>query len=184
VALVVVGLAMLVLGSEWLVNGAVAFAETLGVSELIIGLTIVAAGTSLPEVATSVLASLRGERDIAVGNVVGSNIFNLLSVMGLTALVAPAAIPVPDAALAFDIPVMLAALLACLPIFFTGYMIARWEGMLFLGYYVAYTLYLILNATHHAALPIFNAVMLLFVLPLTAITLLVLAVRAWRAPRS
>jgi cation:H+ antiporter len=184
VALVVVGLAMLVLGSEWLVNGAVAFAETLGVSELIIGLTIVAAGTSLPEVATSVLASLRGERDIAVGNVVGSNIFNLLSVMGLTALVAPAAIPVPAAALAFDIPVMLAALLACLPIFFTGYMIARWEGMLFLGYYVAYTLYLILNATHHAALPIFNAVMLLFVLPLTAITLLVLAVRAWRTSRS
>jgi cation:H+ antiporter len=184
VALVVVGLAMLVLGSEWLVNGAVAFAETLGVSELIIGLTIVAAGTSLPEVATSVLASLRGERDIAVGNVVGSNIFNLLSVLGLTALVAPAAIPVPAAALAFDIPVMLAALLACLPIFFTGYMIARWEGLLFLGYYVAYTLYLILNATHHAALPIFNAVMLLFVLPLTAITLLVLAVRAWRTSRS
>jgi cation:H+ antiporter len=182
VALVVVGLAMLVLGSEWLVNGAVAFAETLGVSELIIGLTIVAAGTSLPEVATSVLASMRGERDIAVGNVVGSNIFNVLSVMGLTALVAPAAIPVPDAALAFDIPVMLAAMLACLPIFFTGYMIARWEGLLFLGYYVAYTLYLILNATQHAALPIFNAVMLLFVLPLTAITLVVLAVRALRSP--
>jgi cation:H+ antiporter len=182
VALVVVGLAMLVLGSEWLVNGAVAFAETLGVSELIIGLTIVAAGTSLPEVATSVLASMRGERDIAVGNVVGSNIFNVLSVMGLTALVAPAAIPVPDAALAFDIPVMLAAMLACLPIFFTGYMIARWEGLLFLGYYVAYTLYLILNATQHAALPIFNAVMLLFVLPLTAITLAVLAVRALRSP--
>ncbi len=182
VALVVVGLGMLVLGSEWLVNGAVAFAETLGVSELIIGLTIVAAGTSLPEVATSVLASMRGERDIAVGNVVGSNIFNVLLVLGLTALVAPMAIPVPDAALAFDIPVMLAATLACLPIFFTGYMIARWEGLLFLGYYVAYTLYLILNATQHAALPIFNAVMLLFVLPLTAITLGVLAVRALRNP--
>jgi cation:H+ antiporter len=180
VALVLVGLGMLVVGSEWLVNGAVAFAQAFGVSELIIGLTIVAAGTSLPEVATSVLASLRGERDIAVGNVVGSNIFNLLSVMGLTALVSPAAIPVPDAALAFDIPVMLAALVACLPIFFTGYMIARWEGLLFLGYYVAYTLYLILNATHHAALPFFNAVMLLFVLPLTAITLLVMVIRAWR----
>jgi cation:H+ antiporter len=180
VALVLVGLGMLVLGSEWLVNGAVAFAQAFGVSELIIGLTIVAAGTSLPEVATSVLASLRGERDIAVGNVVGSNIFNLLSVLGLTALVSSAAIPVPDAALAFDIPVMLAALVACLPIFFTGYMIARWEGLLFLGYYVAYTLYLILNATHHAALPFFNAVMLLFVLPLTAITLLVMVVRAWR----
>lgn len=181
VALLVVGLGMLVLGSRWLVNGAVAFAEALGVSELIIGLTIVAAGTSLPEVATSVLASLRGERDIAVGNVVGSNIFNLLSVLGLTALVSPAAIPVSGAALAFDIPVMLAVALACLPIFFTGYVIARWEGLLFLGYYVAYTLYLILNATQHAALPLFNTVMLLFVLPLTAITLLVVAIRAWRA---
>jgi cation:H+ antiporter len=174
------GLGMLVLGSEWLVNGAVMFAESLGVSELIIGLTIVAAGTSLPEVATSVLASMRGARDIAVGNVVGSNIFNLLSVLGLTALVSPEAIPVPASALAFDIPIMLAVMVACLPIFFTGYMIARWEGLLFLGYYIAYTLYLILNATHHAALPFFDAVMLLFVLPITAITLLVLAVRAWR----
>jgi cation:H+ antiporter len=78
---------------------------------------------------------------------------------------------------------MLAVLLACLPIFFTGYVIARWEGLLFLGYYVAYTLYLILNATQHAALPLFNTVMLLFVLPLTAITLLLLAVRAWHAQR-
>jgi cation:H+ antiporter len=182
VLFLLVGLGMLVLGSEWLVNGAVMFATALGVSELIIGLTVIAAGTSLPEVATSVLASMRGNRDIAVGNVVGSNIFNLLSVLGLTALVSPEAIPVSASALAFDIPVMLAVMVACLPIFFTGYMIARWEGLLFLCYYVAYTLYLILNATHHAALPFFDAVMLLFVLPLTAITLLVLAVRAWRTP--
>jgi cation:H+ antiporter len=182
VLFLLVGLGMLVIGSEWLVNGAVMFATALGVSELIIGLTVVAAGTSLPEIATSVLASMRGQRDIAVGNVVGSNIFNLLSVLGLTALVSPAAIPVSDSALAFDIPVMLAVMVACLPIFFTGYMIARWEGLLFLGYYAAYTLYLILNATHHAALPFFDAVMLLFVLPLTAITLLVLALRAWRTP--
>ncbi len=181
VGFLLVGLGMLVLGSRWLVDGAVAFAETLGVSELIIGLTIVAAGTSLPEVATSILASLRGERDIAVGNVVGSNIFNLLSVLGLTALVSPEAIPVSGAALAFDIPVMLTVMVACLPIFFTGYLIARWEGLLFLGYYLAYTAYLILNATQHAVLPLFNMVMLLFVLPLTAITLLVLAFRAWRA---
>jgi cation:H+ antiporter len=97
-------------------------------------------------------------------------------------LVSPEAIPVSESALAFDIPVMLAVMVACLPIFFTGYMIARWEGLLFLCYYVAYTLYLILNATHHAALPFFDAVMLIFVLPLTAITLLVLAVRAWRTP--
>jgi cation:H+ antiporter len=182
VVLLLVGLGMLVLGSNWLVNGAVTFAQALGVSELIIGLTIVAAGTSLPEIATSVLASMRGERDIAVGNVVGSNIFNLLSVLGLTALVSPESIPVPPAALAFDIPVMLAVAVACLPIFFTGYVIARWEGLLFLGYYVAYTLYLILNATNRAALPLFETVMLAFVIPLTVVTLAVLALRAWRAP--
>src|SRR5690606_27817590 len=89
VLLCLAGLGLLVLGSRWLVDGAVAIAEALGVSELIIGLTIVAAGTSLPEVATSVMASIKGERDIAVGNVVGSNIFNLLAVLGFSAAIAP-----------------------------------------------------------------------------------------------
>ena len=108
------------LGSRWLVNGAVAFAQALGVSELVIGLTIVAAGTSLPEVATSILAAFRGERDIAVGNVVGSNIFNLLAVLGLAGLVAPGGLPAPAALLRFDLPVMVAVALACLPIFASG----------------------------------------------------------------
>ena len=94
-ALVAAGLLLLVLGSRWLVAGAVALAQAYGVSELVIGLTIVAAGTSLPEVATSVMAAIRGERDIAVGNVVGSNIFNILSVLGLSALVSPAGLPGP-----------------------------------------------------------------------------------------
>ena len=104
-----------------------------------IGLTIVAAGTSLPEVATSVMASIKGKRDIAVGNVIGSNIFNLLAVLGLAALLAPGGINVAASALRFDMPVMIAAAIACLPMFFTGYRLARWEGMLFLGYYIAYT---------------------------------------------
>lgn len=179
--LIVLGLALLVLGSRWLVQGAVVFATLLGVDELVIGLTIVAAGTSLPEVATSVIASLRGERDIAVGNVVGSNIFNVLAVLGLTSLVIPRGVQVVPAVLRFDLPVMLAVAVACLPIFFTGNRIARWEGGLFLGYYGAYTMYLILAATQHQALPGFSAVMLLFVIPLTGITLLVLALRAWRS---
>jgi len=176
-----VGLALLVLGSRWLVAGAVTIAHALGLSELIIALTIVAAGTSLPEVATSILASVRGERDIAVGNVVGSSIFNLLSVLGLSSVVAPHGIIVPAAALHFDIPVMIAAAIACLPVFFTGHVIARWEGALFLGYYVAYTLYLLLAATRHDAASVFGQAMLLFVLPLTAITLAVLALRAARS---
>ena len=114
-------------------------------SELLIGLTIVAMGTSLPEVAASVLASWRGERDIAVGNVIGSNLFNILCVLGLSAAVSAQGVAVPVSALRFDIPVMIAVAVVCLPIFFTGQQIARWEGGLFLGYYVAYTLYLVLS---------------------------------------
>jgi cation:H+ antiporter len=173
VLFVIVGLALLVWGSRWLVNGAVAIAEALGVSELVIGLTIVAAGTSLPEVATSVIAAIRGERDIAVGNVVGSNLFNLLAVLGLTSLVAPGGVPVPPNAIAFDIPFMVMVAVACLPIFFTGNTIARWEGVVFLGYYVAYTTYLILAAGSSPQLPLFHDVMLYFVAPLTALTLVI-----------
>jgi len=179
-ACVAAGLVLLVLGSNWLVDGAIAIARAFGVGELIIGLTIVAAGTSLPEMATSVMASIKGERDIAVGNVVGSSLFNLLSVLGLSALVAPQGVPVAPAALHFDIPVMIAVSVACLPIFFTGYTIARWEGFLFLAYYLAYTAYLILSASGHAALPAFSGVMLGFVLPLTLITLFIGAARQFQ----
>ncbi len=180
VALVAVGLALLVVGSRWLVDGAVLVARSLGVSEFIVGLTIVAAGTSLPEVAASIVATLRGERDIAVGNVVGSCLFNLLSVLGVTSVVAAGGVRVTDAAIRFDLPVMLVVTLACLPIFTSGRRIDRWEGLLFLGYYVAYTAYLILDATSHDALPAFSATMLWFVGPLTAVTLAVVAWRDWR----
>lgn len=180
-ALIVIGLVLLVLGARWLVNGAVMIAKLLGISDLIIGLTVIAIGTSLPEVAASVVASVRGQRDIAVGNVVGSNLFNLLMVLGLTGLISPSGIHVSPAALGFDIPVMIAVAVACLPIFFTAHRIDRWEGALFLGYYLAYTVYLILHSMEHDALPVFNAMMLWFAMPLTAITLLVLLVRALRA---
>jgi cation:H+ antiporter len=182
-AIVAVGLVLLVLGSRWLVSGAVAFAQALGVSELVIGLTIVAAGTSLPEVATSILAAVRGERDIAVGNVVGSNIFHILAVLGLSGLVAPGGLPVSPAVVTFDAPVMIAVAIACLPVFASGAVIARWEGALFLFYYAAYTAYLVLAAQQHDALPAFSAVMQLFVLPLTAVTLAVVGFRAWRERR-
>jgi cation:H+ antiporter len=179
-AFVGAGLVLLVLGSRWLVNGAVAFAQAFGVSELVIGLTIVAAGTSLPEVATSILAALRGERDIAVGNVVGSNLFNILSVLGLSALVSPAGLPAASALLRFDLPVMIAVAVACLPVFASGSVIARWEGALFFLYYAAYTAYVVLAAQQHDALPAFSAAMQAFVLPLTAVTLAVVGWRAWR----
>ncbi len=175
VALVVGGLALLVLGSRWLVDSAVAMAQYLGVSELVIALTIVAAGTSLPEVVTSIIAAIRGETDIAVGNVVGSNLFNIMGVLGLASLVAPAGIEISSAVIGFDIPIMIVIAFACLPVFFTGGRISRGEGALFLGYYVAYTLYLIFAAAQHDALPRFSAVMLYFALPLTLVTLVVVA---------
>lgn len=183
IGLIVGGLALLTLGAKWLVDGAVTIATLAGMSELLIGLTIVAAGTSLPEVATSVLASIRGERDIAVGNVVGSNIFNIFCVLGLTAAVVPSGVGVAESALQFDIPVMIVVAVACLPIFFTGHLIARWEGGLFFLYYFAYTAYLVLDAIDHSASRTLGVMMLGFVLPLTILTLVIGVVRAvWRKP--
>jgi cation:H+ antiporter len=171
------GLMLLVLGSRWLVISATEIARVFGLSELVIGLTIVAAGTSLPEVATSVTASIRGERDIAVGNVVGSNIFNLLMVLGATAAISPTGVAVPPAALTFDLPVMIAVAIACLPVFFAGFRISRWEGGVFVAYYIAYVIFLFLDATDHAAAPIFSLVMLSFVVPLTALTFTIVFIR-------
>lgn len=181
--LIIVGLALLVLGSNFLVEGAVTLARALGLSELVIGLTVIAIGTSLPELATSIIAAFKGERDIAVGNIVGSNIFNLLLVLGLASLVAPATIAVASNALAFDFPVMIAVAVACLPIFFTGYRINRWEGALFLAYYLAYTGYLVLFATGRPFAQTFGDAMLGYVLPLTAITLVIITGRSWRNHR-
>jgi cation:H+ antiporter len=183
-ALVAAGLVLLVIGSGWLVDGAVVFARWMGVSELVIGLTVVAVGTSLPEIAASIIAALKGERDIAVGNVVGSNIFNILCVLGLSSIFAPGGITVAPSVLSFDLPVMIAVAVACLPIFFTGWRVDRWEGAVFLGYYVCYTSYLVLRATEHDALGPFSFIMVAFVLPITALTLAIIAYRAWRAHAS
>ncbi len=168
---VVGGLVLLVLGSQQLVASAVAIARALGMSELIIGLTIVAAGTSLPELMTSVVASLKGERDIAVGNVVGSNIFNILSVLGLSAMVAPDGLSVSLEAIAYDLPIMNLVALLCLPIFFTGFRIERWEGLVFLVGYAAYVTHLILQKLQSPFWgPFTNAIVLLLV-PLAVVTL-------------
>jgi cation:H+ antiporter len=184
IGLVIAGLALLVIGARWLVGGAVTVAESLGVSQLIIGLTIVAAGTSLPEFMTSIIAAWRGERDIAVGNVVGSSVFNILCVLGLASLVGPEPIAVSPAAQRFDIPVMIAAAVACLPIFFTGHCIARWEGGLFVAYYGVYTTYLVLEALGSPLSHSLASVILLFVLPLTAVTLAVASYRELKERRA
>ncbi len=179
VGLVLVGLILLAGGAQMLVFGASSIARAFGVSELVIGLTIVAAGTSIPELATSVLASLRGQRDIAIGNVVGSNLFNLLCVMGITGLVAPTAIIIPSVAIGFDLPVMVAVAVVCLPIFFTG-QVNRAQGGLLFFFYLAYTAYLIMTARHHHLLDEFQHLMMFGVLPATALVLAVGFVRTAR----
>lgn len=140
------GLILLVLGARWLVESAVSIATFFGVNEAVIGLTIVAAGTSLPEVVTSVVATLRGQRDIAVGNVVGSNIFNMLCVLGLSGLVSPTPLLAGKQLAYVDIPVMVAVSLLCLPLFFSGAKLDRKEGALFLIIYAGYLGYLISGA--------------------------------------
>jgi cation:H+ antiporter len=182
-SLVLSGLVLLVLGAGWLVDAAVIFARHFGVSELVIGLTVVAAGTSLPEVAASVVAAVKGERDIAVGNAIGSSIYNLLLVLGATGLIAPAGIAVAQSVQNFDLPVMIAVSVACLPILFTGYRISRWEGAVFLAYYLGYTAYVVMKATEHDLLEPFSRAMMIFVLPLTVFTIVVLLIRAWLAAR-
>ena len=176
-ALIVVGLVMLVQGADWLVDSAVSFARAFGVSDLVIGLTVVAIGTSMPEIATSIVAAMRGQRDIAVGNVVGSNVFNLLAVVGVTGLVSTGGLPVSEAARNFDLWVMLAVAFACLPIMISGREIARWEGGVFVAYYAVYTAWLVLQAQRHDSLPAFSGIMLSYVLPLTVITLVVSMVK-------
>jgi cation:H+ antiporter len=133
---VLVGLAALAIGARWLVDSAVNIARGLGLSEAFIGLTIVAIGTSLPELATSLVAAFRKQSEIALGNIVGSNVFNILGILGLTAVITP--VPVADRFLSFDLPVLIGASLA-----FAGFLlfrpsIGRVAG---LGLLVAYALY-------------------------------------------
>ncbi|MCG6990059.1 MAG: calcium/sodium antiporter [Gemmatimonadetes bacterium] len=134
VGLIVVGCTGLVVGGYAIVRGAVAIAAALGVSQMIIGLTVVAVGTSLPELATSVVATVRKEADIAVGNVIGSNIFNIAGILGVASVIQP--MHVPSAVLRHEIPAVLGMSILLLPLLRTGWRIQRWEGALLLVCYV------------------------------------------------
>lgn len=146
--------------------------------QLVIGLTIVAVGTSLPETATSIVTGIRGERDIAVGNIVGSNIFNLLAVLGLFAVVSKSGISVAGDAIVLDIPIMAAASVMCLPVFFTKGEISRWEGAIFLLYYVLYVSLLVFRAKDIAAMHHLERVIICFILPFTAVVFVVSLLRS------
>ncbi len=171
IGFLILGLGLLVFGSQALVSSASDIAADLGVSDLVIGLTVVAIGTSLPEVATSVLAAIRGQRDLAVGNAIGSNLFNLLAVLGVTAVISPNAIPVAASAVQVDIPVMVAVAVACLPIFANGYVLNRWEGIAFLVAYAGYLTWLVLDATDHVSRDAYGDVAVFLVAPIVTVTI-------------
>lgn len=182
--LVVLGIVMLTLGAELLVDGASRIAADLGVSELVIGLTIVAVGTSAPEMATSLVAARRGGADIAVGNVVGSNILNLLFVFGVTSLITPGGLPMEWGEVGPDLWVMVAAALACLPVFFRGRRITRVEGVILLVCYAAYLTFLVLDATDHSLRDPWAATLLFVVGPVIVVTLVVVTLGEVRSRRS
>ena len=168
----------LVLGSNWMVDSAAEIAESFGLSELVIGLTIVAAGTSMPELATSVLATIKGERDIAVGNVVGSNIFNILSVLGLSGLVAKDELQASSFVQDVDIPVMILVAAICLPLFFSGRnLMHRYEGFFFIVAYFVYITYLVWNSSDNGAPDWYAPIVWFALVPLAVVVVLV---TAWR----
>lgn len=177
VMLVVIGLALLAMGARWLVQSAVELATAWGVNEAVIGLTIVAAGTSLPEVLTSIVATIKGERDIAVGNVVGSNIFNLLGVLGISGLVSPIPLLAGEQMATLDIPVMLGTAVLCVPLFFSGAVLSRAEGVLFLTLYVAYVWMLIAIALALGYLSTLESAIFYVLLPFTLVFVVVSLIR-------
>ncbi len=178
------GLILLVLGARWLVQSAVEIASAWGVNEAVIGLTVVAVGTSLPEVMTSIMATLKGERDIAIGNVVGSNIFNILCVLGVSGVVSPTPLLAGDQMAQIDIPVMLAVAALCAPLFFVGAAVTRFEGALFLTLYVAYVWFMITMALTLDYLPTLQAGILYGLIPAVVIYVVVTLALDLRKRRS
>ena len=145
--LLVAGIAITVLGSDWLVDGAVVIAERLGVSDAFIGLTVVAIGTSSPELVTTIVSTIRRDRDIAVGNLIGSSSYNILAILGITCLVPSNGVQVGDNLTRIDIPVMTVVTLLCVPVFLSGKRLARMEGALFVVGYAAYLTYVVVTRT-------------------------------------
>lgn len=184
--LIATSIAVLAVGAHLVVTGAVGIAASLGMSKLATGLTIVAVGTSLPEIATTVAAVRNNEHELAIGNVMGSCFFNIVAVPAAMALVGTAGLSISRDALFVDIPVMILALFACLPIFFSGHRISRSEGVLFLAYYGVYAV--LLYARSVQAFPLdhrYTEVLLLAfaVISITSVVVVLRAVRYYKSTR-
>jgi len=167
------GLVLLAVGAEFLTGGAVTLAKALGVSDVVIGMTVVAIGTTTPELAACLVASSRGEGDIAAGNAIGSCIFNIVAVLGFGAIVAPQGIVADAQALSFGVPAIFAVACVTLPIFYVGGRIMRWEGAILLLCFAAYTAYLVLSATGSPHLGAFSQMMWWVALPVIAAVILI-----------
>lgn len=141
-AMLVVGIGLTVLGADCLVRGAVAIAHWFDVSATIIGLTIVAFGTSSPELVTTVVATIKDDRDVAIGNILGSGIYNILVILSIVCMVTPGGLPVEPHLLSFDIPLMAGVAIGAIPVFVTGKQISRLEGGLGVAIYLTYLLWL------------------------------------------
>lgn len=147
VGMTLAGIAIIVIGAERMVDAAVGMAREFNVSDALIGLTVVAIGTSAPELVTTVVSTLRGERDIAIGNLLGSSIYNILLILGVTCLVPPNGLALPPELVRVDIPIMVVATLICIPIFITGRRVSRVEGGLMVGAYLAFLAFLLTTQT-------------------------------------
>lgn len=145
--ILVAGLVVIVVGADWLVTGATSLALAVGVSDAFIGLTIVAIGTSAPELATTIVSTMRGDRDIAVGNLIGSSMLNLTLILGLPVLIANGSGPIEAHLLSIDVPIMVGLSLLCIPLFLTGKRLSRLEGGLLVAGYAIYLTYLLLART-------------------------------------
>lgn len=146
-AQLVAGIAVVVLGADWLVDGAVDLARIWSVSDAFVGLTIVAIGTSAPELVTTIVSTIRNQRDIAIGNLIGSSVYNILVILGITCLVPANGIPVSDVLMWVDIPIMVGVALACIPVFVTHRMVSRFEGVCFVTAYFVYLSFLVVTST-------------------------------------
>lgn len=180
ILLCIIGFILLITGAQWMIDSAIIFADMIGISELVIGLTVVAIGTSLPEVVVVLIAAIKKERDIAIGSILGSNILNLLAVLGVSGLFIQGSIPVQEILTRFDIPLLIIVSVLCIPIFYTGYRIARWEGGILFFFYGSYLYYLYLSGTQHPFLENYTYWMTWWILPVLIIVIIIVTIFEWK----
>lgn len=183
IVMIVVSIVMLIVSSRWMIDSAINIASSFGISEFMIGLTILAIGTSLPEIATSLIALKKNEHDLAIGNVLGSCLFNIIAIPSAMTLYQGGTLAVNLEAVYIDVPIMIFAALACLPIFFSDHRISRKEGLLFLFYYTLYSLSLYFRYQSHSGISDYTFHLAMIAVPVAVITFSMVTFKAIRYHR-